>query len=444
MTMNINRRKKPNDIDPAEFKKAVKIIKSDFTTKWLSDYNHSDHPLSKLFQCEDFFESDQLFQLGYCIRKIKSINRIWYDKVIEDIKTIPSKTRADVLEMLVASMFHHPPERTVELPNSLTNRGWDVKVKLSGGYDIYIQVKNNGETARFQGDERTQDIERIILENIQSNAFKIIIFKNDDRYPDDLSWYHLKENLPTIMHGGSEGNRIEIVGGWTIRISDLRGSLANIHSQKSSYELLLAMPLSEEEKNNLLGKITDACSVLGVRSENDDEKSIYIALVRVPVDLPFRLCSNLAHQYFEDSPTQRASGVLFYKCGLVTNTQMQEDYLGHAFHLVLRDNNMDLLNANVFNLFNGIDIGIGRGSLSVDGINEYDIYNHLDMGDREMRIENAHLYQLGQINYIMRNLGSYKINRHRGLKVHIYYMDSDRTEKEAPIKWTADDEPLLF
>ena len=66
------------------------------------------------------------------------------------------------------------------------------------------------------------------------------------------------------------------------------------------------------------------------------------------------------------------------------------------------------------------------------------------MGDREMRIKDAHLYQSGHINYLMRNSESHKINRRRGIKVHIYYIDSDQKEKEAAINLIADDEPLLF
>jgi len=444
MTMNINKRKRPSSIEIKEFKKTIKIIKDDFKVDWLNDDTNSSHPLVVLFRCDDYFASIQLIQLGYCLRKIKSINRIWYDKVIEDIKTTTSKTRADILEMLVASMFHHPPERIVELPNSLTNEGWDVKVKLDDGYEIYIQVKNNGETTKFQEDKKVLNIEEIVVKHLQSRALKLMIFKNDDKYPDDLSWAYLIEKLPSIMHGAFEKTGIEIEGGWKIKISDLRDSLANIHSSRASYELLLAMPISRKEKDSLLSRITDACSCLGIKRADENEKSIYIALVRVPVEAPFKLCGILAHQYFEDSPTHRASGILFYKSSVATDTKEHRDYFAHAFHLVLRDSKWDLLKIKMPHLFEKIDIGIGRGLFSIDGINENDIYNHLDMGDCEMRIEDAHLYQSGQINYLMRNSESHKINRRRGIKVHIYYIDSDQKEKRAPINWIADDEPLLF
>lgn len=445
MTMNINKRNRPSDLGDREFRKAIKMIKNDFTVGWLDDHNNFDHPLTVLFRRNDVFASDQLFQLGYSLGKIKSINRVWYDRAIEEIKKGErSRIRGEILEILIASQLHYPPDRVVELPDSINNPGYDLVMKINEGLNIYVQVKNNGETAKFAINEKTQNVEQIVKENLQSRDLKVLIFKNDNTYPDDISWHHLRENLPRLMQGELNENRTEIEGGWTIGISDLNRSMTNLHPLKPSYEMLLAMPLSQEEKNNLLTKITEACSVLGRKKEDDDERSIFIALVRVPFDAPFRICGDLAHQYFEDSPIDRASGVLFYKAGAVADPIRNENYLAHAYHLVLRNDRRDLITALNSSIFEKIDVGIGRGAFSIDGINESDIYNHLCIGDTEMRLNNVHLCQLGEINYLLNRYAFINHQGHRGVNAHFFFLDSDGGDNNSALDWPADDEPLLF
>lgn len=292
MTISINKRKLPKDINKNLIKKAIKIIKNDFTVNWLEDRAGPDHPLKTLWSHTDVFATDQLFQLGYSLRRVKSINRIWYDRVVDEIKNGEiDKGRANFLELFVASQLHNPPNRFVELPASPINPGYDLKVKLSDNSEIYIQVKNNSGLGNFKINEKIYDVESLIISNLKSKSLKICIYKVDNLDPNDADWYHLKEQLPAIMQDTLDktGIKKDIDGGWHIESVDISNLISNLHPSKKSYEMLLTTPYSMSEKNNLLGKITKACSDLKKKQDVDNENAINIALVFIPMDASFVL-----------------------------------------------------------------------------------------------------------------------------------------------------------
>jgi len=449
MIVTTDNRKRPRDLDREEFKKCIRIIKKDFTRSWLEDYNGFDHPLKTLWSRTDKFASVQLFQLGYSLRKIKQINKKWYDRVVKEIKNEDiGQMRANILEIFVASQLHNPPDRIVELPGR-NNPGWDLKVKLSNGLEIFVQVKNNSVVENFEN-EKVHDIEKIIESNLRSGFLKVCISKTDNKDPSDIEWHKLKERLRDIMQGPFKESYIEsdVEGGWHIRMTDIGNSIPNLHPTKKSYEMLLTTPFSKSEKDKIFRCVINACSDLGKKRETDTEESINIALVYVPLDASFSLCSELTHQYFEDTPEPRASGVLFYKSGATTDTEKNQNFLAHAFHLVLRDSKRCWLETSGFPtsivpLFKKIDIGIGRGSFSIDGINEEDIYNLIDAGSEKTYLKSDHVYQSGQINYLLRHNGTYNFNRHTGIKIHFWYIDSDGQEKEE-MDYIGDEKPILL
>ncbi len=243
------------------------------------------------------------------------------------------------------------------------------------------------------------------------------------------------------------GSGKEIEGGWYVGLRDMSGSISYLHPTKPTYNILLIIPFSQPEKNNLLSKINDACSVLKKKSIPDTEDSINLAMLCVPIEAPFTLCSELAHQYFEENPEERASGVLFYKSGPVVDIQNKQSFLAHAFHMVLRNDRRDWLEAHKAVLPIKFDIGVGKGVFSVDGIDiidNNDIYNVIDAGPRKIRVDDQHFYQSGQINHLIRKTGTVSFNKYIGVKERVFYIDSDRLEKEATKDYIVDDRLLLL
>ena len=447
MTINIVSRKIPKDLNVAIAREAIKEVKRDFTLEWLESNIGADHPIKKLWGRTDIFATDQLFLLGYSLKKIKTINQKWLSDAIKSIKGDDiGKMRGTILEAFVASQFHNPPDKVVDLPVSLINPGYDIQVKLSDGSEIYIQVKNNSALENFQINENVSYIEDILVSNLRNRALNVIIYKADKKDPTDSDWYRLRNQLPAIMQNVPEGKGIaeEIEGGWYISVSDISKSISYLHPSKPTYNRLLIIPFSKPEKDNLLAKISDACSVLKKKSITDTEDSINLAMLCVPIEAPFTLCSELAHQYFGENPEKRASGILFYKSGPVTDIQNKQSFLAHAFHMVLRNEKKDWLKVHKALLPIKLDIGIGRGVFSVDGIDNSDIYNIIDAGPRKIKIDDQHFYQSGQINHLIRKTGTVRFDRHIGVKERVFYIDSDRLEKEATTDHIVDDRPLLL
>jgi hypothetical protein len=450
MTVNIVSRRIPKDMNVKVARDAIRQIKNDFTLQWLESYTDTEHPLKKLWGRTDVFATNQLFLLGHSLKKIKPINPKWINDAIEFIKgENRDKMRGTILEAFIASQFHNPPEKIVDLPVSSKNPGYDIQVKLSDGSEIYIQSKNNSALKNFENNERISVIEDIIISNLRARALNVIIHKVDDKDPTDDDWYQLRNQLPIVMQDtpNETGSGKEIEGGWYVGLRDMSGSISFLHPTKPTYNILLIIPFSQPEKNNLLSKINDACSVLKKKSIPDTEDSINLAMLCVPIEAPFALCSELAHQYFEENPEKRASGVLFYKSGPVVDIQNKRSFLAHAFHMVLRNDRRDWLEAHKAVLPIKFDIGIGKGVFSVDGIgiiDNNDIYNVIDAGPRKIRVDNQHFYQSGQINHLIRKTGTVSFDKYIGVKERVFYIDSDRLEKEATKDYIVDDRLLLL
>lgn len=447
MSISINKRDIPASLDKELVKKCLKIIKKDFTVDWLENCTDINHPLQILWSRTGKFATVELSLFGYCLRKIKYINKTWYYKILEEIKCNDiGMMRARVLELFVASQFHNPPDKIVELLSAKTP-GYDVKVKLKDGSEIYIQVKNSSAMGNFQINDNVYYVENIIKSNLKNRSVRVYIFKTDNQDPTEIDWYYLKNGLPIMMESdfGKKCIDQDLEGGWHIRIVDL-DSIPHLHPSKPSYVLLLGTPFSKSETGKISAKIAEACSEFKKKREPDTERTTNIALVCPPLDAPLELCGKLTHEYFDNSPEPRASGVLFYKISAVTDIEKNERYIAHVFHLVLRKDKMDWLKTGCASLFRGIDIGIGRGSFTVDGIDVVeDINTILDAGHIKFQPENTHICQSGEINYLVKGRGEVTFNNYTGIKRRIFYIDSDRLEKEAPTAYyIEDDKPSLF
>lgn len=447
MTITIDQRRRPKDLDKDLLKGAIRMIKRNFAVSWLEDETFPDHPLKVLWRHTDVLATDQLFQLGHSLKKIKSINKDWYNQAINEIKNSDiSKIHANILEIFVASQLHNPPDRIVELPNSAINPGYDLIVKLSNNFEMYIQVKNNSRIENFRISEQNQEVERIVASNLNGKVLKVFISKADNNDPNEVDWHHLKERLSIIMQGTIDERGImqDIDGGWHIEAYDIGNSINYLHPSKPSYEILLVTPFSKLEKNNIFEKISKACSDLKNKREVDTERSVNIALVCIPLDAPFAMCGDLVHQYFDDSPEPRASGVLFYKSGVTMDTNKNQSFLAHAFYLVLRKDKLEWFKTNGYPFFKKIDIAIGRGVFSIDGFDEKDIYNLIDARIVKTELKNSHPYQTGQMNYLLKELGQYKFDKHPGIKLNIFFKDGNRIEKEVTKDYFGDDTLLLL
>jgi len=438
MTLNIRSRKLPRGgLDG--FNSSLRQIKDVFGIKWLE--SHGDHPLMKLWIRTDAFASIQLHQFGYSLRKIKYLNPKWFDDAIDKIiKNNTGERRGVVLEVLVASQLHSPPDRVVELPHP-NNPGYDIKVKHSNNSVIYYQVKNNNWSNQYYiMKEKARSVEEILEANLGSEALQVIIKINIE--PEERDWHSLKDQLPTLLRDTSPEEDAErnIEGRWIIRIRKLHAPGNRLHPTKKTYVMQLITPIPQTEKNNIAGDIDEACDVLEKKKEQDTETSINIALICVPLDAPFALCSEWVNDfYFVDHPKARVSGVLLYKPGVVTDIDNETDIFSHAYHLVIKKEKEDWIKA-----LSTLDIAVGRGSFSVEGINNLDNFNQLYEGDTRDDYKGFHIYQSGHINYLIIGLGSIKIHSYFGIQERVFYIDSDRQEKEATTDLSQDLDLVLL
>jgi hypothetical protein len=422
-----------------EFNRSITRIKKEFGTDWLE--SHSDHPLKNLWMEKNVFASIQLHQFGYSLQKIKSLNPKWFDDAIDRIMNkTPGERRGAVLEVLVASQMHCPPNRIVKLPCP-GNPGYDLVVKLKDDSLIYYQVKNNSGSEHYNKmKEKARSIEGDLAANLGARALRIRI--KTDKDPDAGDWNRLRKQLPPLIDDSSfEGGIVrDIEGGWHIELHNETGNC--LHPSKGSYVFQLLTPISQQEKNGISNDITDACNDLEKKEDPDTDESINIAIVCIPLDLPFALGGKWINDYFTEFPDVRVSGVLLYKPGVVTDLEKGGDKFAHAFHLILRKDKEDWIEA--LSAPNSLDIAVGSGTISIEGKNNWDNYNRLYGGaTRESYIEN-HVYQSGNINYLFNNLGEYRFEKPFNIKIQAFYVDSDRQEKEVPLDFSRDQDLVLL
>lgn len=437
MSLNIKSRKLPRG-GLSGFNVSLKRIKKEFGKEWLE--SRQSHPLMELWMRTDVFASIQLFQLGYSFKKIKNQNIGWFNDTIQKIKTGTSgERRGAILEVLFASQLHKPPERVVELPRP-NNPGYDIKVKHCDGSLVYYQVKNNNWSDQYyKMKEKARSVEDILKENLGSDALQVIIKLDTD--PDDRDWNILKDQLPKLLRETyfEEDIKKEIDGKWNIRFCKLHSLGIPLHPTRKTHVLQLITPVHKTEKNGIFGDINYACDVLEKKKEPDTKNSINIALICVPLDALFELCSEWVNEYFQVNPGARVSGVLLYKPGIVSDTEKEEDYFSHAYHLVIKKEKEDWIKE-----LSSLDIAVGKGSFSVEGINNIDNYVLLCDGVTRDDYKGYHVYQSGHINYLIEETGSVKLYNHFGIKEHVFYIDSDRKEKEAMIDFPQDLDLVLL
>ena len=422
----------------AGFDESLKRIKEEFGLEWLE--SHQAHPLKELWIRSDVFASIQLHQFGYSLQKIKDLNVKWFTEVIKIIKgDEPGRRRGAVLEVLAASQLHSPPERIVELPR-IGKQGYDIKVKLNSGYEIYYQVKNNTRSEEYYKiEEKARSVEKILVANLDSIALHVFIKRNTD--PRDGDWFYLEEQLPLLMEEASSEVDIirDIDGGWMIRIYRLHASGGvSLHPSRATYIMQLLTPILKQERDGMYTDITDACNAL---MEPDTDKSLNIALICIPLDAPFALCGKWIKEYFIEFPYARVSGVLLYKPGDVSDLERDENCLSHAYHLILKEDRADWIEALSLN---HLDLVVGRGSVSVEGKSNLDNYNLLYGGETREKYIGHHVYQFGSENYVIKANGEYMITPHYGISLHVFYDDSDRKEKEISFDLQQDQDLVLL
>jgi hypothetical protein len=437
MGLNVKSRKLPRGgLD--RFNVYLKCIEKEFGKEWLE--SRKGHPLMELWIRTDVFASIQLFQFGYSLKKLKNINTKWFNDLIQKIKTGSSgDRRGAVLEALFASQLHMPPERVAELPRP-NNPGYDIKVTQCNGSMIYYQVKNNNWSDQYyKAKEKARSVEEIFKENLGPDALQVIIRITTD--PDDRDWNILKNQLPKLINETSSEEDIEkeIDGKWSIRFLKLHSADIPLHPNKKSYVMQLITPIHQAEKNKIKININNACNDLEKKMESDMEKSINIVLICIPLDAPFALCGEWVNEYFQENPAARVSGVLLYKPGVVSEVEREEDYFSHAFHLVIKNEKRAWIKA-----LTTLDIAIGKGSHSVEGINNIDNYFLLIDGAKRYDFKRHHVYQSGIINYLIDKNRCVKLRNLSGIQNHVFYIDSDRKEKEALIDMPRDTDLVLL
>jgi hypothetical protein len=424
MSLNIKTRRRPRG-KLHGLKESIIRIEKEFGRKWLE--SNDSNPLMNLWMRTDVFATIQLFQLGYSINKIRNLNKKWFDNVIGKIKDgTAGERRGAVLEILIASQFHDPPNRIVLLPRP-NNPGYDIKIMHKNGSVIYCQIKNNNWSDQYDIMKyKARSVEEILEANLASDALQVIIKIDTD--PDDSDWYSLKNRLPELLKGKNfENSNGVIEGRWDVKIDRMHSQENLFHPDKKTYVMQLITPIPQTEKNGILGDITEACDVLEKKKEPDTDNSINIALICIPLDAPFSLCGGWINEYFDTHPNARISGALLYKPCVVADLERDENFLSHAYHLIIKKGKEDWIKR-----ITTLDISVGRGSISIEGINNYDNFVQLCDGNRRDNYIGYHVYQSGSINYLIKKTGSVRLHNYFGINENVFYIDSDRKEKLAP------------
>ncbi len=437
MTLNIKSRRLPRG-GLYESKKSIKCIEKEFGKAWLEGNN--GHPLKDLWMDKSVFASIQLHQFGYSLGKLKNLNPRWFTDIIDKVKNgTPGIRRGAVLEVFIASQLHCPP-REVELPRP-NNPGYDIKLKLSDNSYVYYQVKNNSFSQLYDEiKEKARSIEENLVQILGARAVWIVV--KTDKDPNDGDWWQLREQLPSLFIESSSNETIfkEIEGGWHIEIYNVSNN--NLHQSKGSYVFQLITPILDKEKNGIYRDVIDACEDLEKKEDPDRNETINIAVICIPLDLPFAQGGMWVNDYFAEFPKSRASGVLLYKPGVVWDLKKKENRFTHTFHLILKSGKEDWI--ETFKAPNSLDIAVGSGTISIEGESNWDNFNLLYGGSRRERYLGHHVYQSGNINYFIRDLGKFEFQPQFNINTQLFFIDSDRKEKEYLLDTPRDQDLVLL
>lgn len=359
-----NRQNPLKEIQDDELDNIFLEIINTFGEEWLD--SEGDHPIQILWKRKDFIATNELYTLGYSIQNLRKVNNTWVDNQITLILgNDKNNRRGAFFELIGLSFFMNPNNKVI--PAKAYQCGYDGILELQNRARIYVSMKNYGISIKH-GEflTKAKNIECIAVRTIKEKRVRdiSIIIDCPNRYPIDLDWDLLESKLPGIINSFENKPCIMIVQNtWYIVLHNLKEIGKEFHERYNSYTCIITSPYHKNEELNLYSKLDEACYGLSKHSIIEDDSSINIIFVHLPISGSVNNCMKWASEYFLNNSDKPISGIFFYKPEVVQDETGKTTFIHHCFNMQMNDKYNKWCLTNKINNIN-LCIPVGKVSSS--------------------------------------------------------------------------------
>lgn len=307
----------------------------EFGEEWLT--THGDNPLQILWSRKDALGTNELLLFGNAIIKGQAADPNWVKRHVDVIQSPDSNNRQGAFfELLAMSMF--ACDGVQILPARKNNPGYDGTIILNGGASIQVSLKSHGLSAHQRlFNERSSEIETILVSLIGQrgiNAVRVVAAAT--RYPGEMDWSFLKENLIIVVDslGTNSSQPIILSDTWRVSVEHIEQGRVPFSSKFTSYTFHALSPFHKNESKNLLDKIDQACTNFSKCDEKTNPKTIRVVFIHLPRSVSFALCQKTVRQYFMDSGNTPIAGILLYQTCVSTAVETNTSSINHCVDFI--------------------------------------------------------------------------------------------------------------
>jgi hypothetical protein len=384
-------------IPDEEMEKAFEAFVRSMSEEWLLKNNY--HPLRELWKRGDTFAISEIYSLGTAINELATIDSTWLNKQIKLMKSAERNNHrgafTEVLSIPLLNGKNHPA-----IPTKSNQPGYDALLSLSSSEkSIRVSIKNYGQSKHeetfVKWASKTEELIKKLLEKYQYYPVTVWI-DCPTNYPSEDKWKMLHSHLDNIFKtkkGATEpfSALCTDVPEWIIIISPHIASQGQFHPNYNSYTFVLSSVYHQNENENLLSKIQDACYNLSKYSAIEDEKVKNFLFIHLSPLASIAKCKEWLDYYFTEYPDKPISAVLLYQPSVGTNLETGKSGINHYFYPYLRQERINGWLPSGFHFTFEIPIGM----VSTEPLNYSLNFTHPD-GKKEMiSVDDRYMYQRG-------------------------------------------------
>jgi hypothetical protein len=384
-------------ISEEELEKAFKAFLDAFTEEWLTKNNY--HPLRALWKRGDVLSSNEILSLGNAINEVSKIDSIWLRNQIKLMKSAERNNYlgafAEVISIDLLNGKNHPT-----VPAKSNQPGYDALMALPPSpKNIRLSIKNYGQSKHESTFVKwAAKTEELIIKLLKKYKYYPVTVWIDcpSQYPSDAKWKMLHSHLDNIFKTKKNADDpfsalCTEVPEWIVIISPHISNNEPLHPNYNSYTFVLSSVYHQNENDNLLSKIQDACANLTKHSATENDEIKNFLFIHLSPLASITKCKEWLDAYFIEYPEKPISAVLFHQPSVVTNLQTGSSNINHYFFPYIRNERLNDWLPQGFQFTFTMPIGTVSNEPALYSLN----FTHPDGKIETISVNDRYMYQRG-------------------------------------------------
>lgn len=303
-------------LDLAVYEEEVRFLVEQFGEKWISSPKGSN-PLQQLMMRKDELATSELFAFASNLKTLWNQDSKWVKGQVRIIKEGHANNRQGAFfEINGLGLFNSATQRIIPARNN--NPGTDGTCIVDEEKSLSISIKNYGVSIHHENFLRdARKAETLIVEQIEERkmAPMQLLIGSFKSYPEKSHWKVLTDRIGELLDRfvDAKSSQVYIIDDfWLVRPSELEDPEI-YHSNKSSYQMLIASNYHKNEKKNLIDKLEEACANLNKHGKTESDSAKNAIVIRLSELASIVTCKTWADEYLELHPNKPISAIIFYQ-----------------------------------------------------------------------------------------------------------------------------------